>query len=703
MRLFYALFTGFLIVLLLGYTPVQGKPDEQSKVNQLIEVSTAYRFSDINRSIATIDEALLLAQKIDYKAGIAECYLKKGQYLFNNGSQKESGESLKKAADLFKEIDIKDKYAISLKELADYYRTSGNQKMANILIGQSSSIAASLHNPALVAECEIASGIIDMNAGKFADATAHYLTALQSAESIKNDEIIMNSCRELGNINAMQGNIPISNDYFKRALAINLKIGNRLGVADAYCNIGSNFLALGNDVDAVTNIMKSLDLAKELNYKPTLALDYLNLGYCNSRRNEIAQAQTHFADAGKLLKDLNDKHGQAEVLNAQGYLAAKENNYEQAATNYLLSAEIAKPINANDQLKTSYDGLAYVFEQRKDYEAAYKFQKLAKGLSDQLFGADNTKMVTKLQLNYDFNKIQEQQRIQQHLKDQIADSEKKRATYFQLFLVLMGVMALILAGFAFIAYRANRKAKVLLIERNELITVEKERAERILSDIIPNEIESKIKESGIGQIESFATVMFIDFNEFSKTEQQFDSISLMDELDIVFKGMDDISKKFKLETLKTLSDGYLCIGGLANSLECRPEDVVNAAIKIQLFMDECKMKRIQEGKPYFELKIGIHTGQIAGGIVGVRTIAADIWGESVQTASMLEKMALAGEIRVSDSTYHMVKSKFETVYSGNLKVAHKEIGVHQIAQFRSEVSHLSVTDNVNELLHRLKN
>ncbi|MFK5143446.1 adenylate/guanylate cyclase domain-containing protein, partial [Klebsiella pneumoniae] len=81
-------------------------------------------------------------------------------------------------------------------------------------------------------------------------------------------------------------------------------------------------------------------------------------------------------------------------------------------------------------------------------------------------------------------------------------------------------------------------------------------AEKLLSNIIPNEIEHKIKESGIGQQNGFATVMFIDFNEFSKTEQQFNPMELMDELDIIFKGMDDISKKFKLETLKTLSDGY---------------------------------------------------------------------------------------------------------------------------------------------------
>jgi adenylate cyclase len=389
------------------------------------------------------------------------------------------------------------------------------------------------------------------------------------------------------------------------------------------------------------------------------------------------------------------------VLNAKGYLAAKTHDYDEAAQNYLASADIAKTIHANDQLKTSYEGLSYIFEQRKDYEAAYKFQKLAQGLSNELYNTSNAQMVTKLQLNYDFEKMQEQQHIQQQLKDKINESERKRDRYFRYFLLVLGFMLIILAASAYVAYRATRKAKELLVDKNELITTEKERAERILSDIIPAEIEEKIKESGIGQIENCATVMFIDFYEFTKTEQKFNPAELMDELDLVFKGMDDISKKFRLETLKTLSDGYLCIGGSANSLDCKPEDVVSAAIKIQLYMDDLKLRNIREGRPHFEMRIGIHTGQIAGGIVGVRTIAADVWGEVVHAASLMEKMANAGEIRISEATYQLVKNKFETIYCGKLKGYMKELEVYQIANFKTEFSHLTVSAGAAHILSKL--
>jgi adenylate cyclase len=700
MRILYSII--FLILFSAGFVSGAAKPDEQSKVNQLVELSTAYRFTDINKSISTIDEAMALAQKIDFKAGIAECYLKKGQYLFNNGNQKESGENLQKAADIFMQIEAKGKYALCLKELGDYYSAIGDREKAKELIKQSSTIAAELQDRSLQAQCDIASGIIEMNGGKFAESTAHFLNALKTAEAIKNDEIIMNSCRELGNLNSLEGNIPLSNDYYHRALAINIKIGNKLGVADLYCNIGSNFLSLGNQQEAHANIQKSLELARSLNYKPTLALDLLNMGYCMTYQSQYEKARMEFDEAQNVFTELDDKHGYAEVMNAKGYLLAKTRDYNEAAKSYLASADIAKQINANDQMKTSYEGLAYIFEQRKDYEAAYKYQKLAQGISNEIYNTSNAQMVTKLQLSYDFEKMQEQQRIQQELKDKISESERKRSRYLAYFLIVLGLMAIVSAVSAFVAYRATRNAKELLVEKNELITKEKDRAERILSDIIPAEIEAKIKESGIGQIESFATVMFIDFYEFTKTEQKFHPMALMDELDIIFKGMDDITQKFNLETLKTLSDGYLCLGGSADSAESRPEDVINAAIKIQLLIDEIRLKNMREDKPYFEMRIGIHTGEIAGGIVGVRTIAADIWGEAVQAASFMEKMANAGEIRISEATFQLIKNKFETIYSGKLKVADKEMQVYQIVNFKTDISRLNVSQGANDLLNKFK-
>ena len=133
------------------------------------------------------------------------------------------------------------------------------------------------------------------------------------------------------------------------------------------------------------------------------------MGYCLTYQNDFEGAEGQLSEAENVFTELNDMHGHSEVLNAKGYLYANTHKYNDAVENYLASADMAKKIHADDQLKTSYEGLAYIFEQRKDYEGAYKFQKLAQGLSNQLYNTSNAQMVTKLQLSYDFEKMQEQQ------------------------------------------------------------------------------------------------------------------------------------------------------------------------------------------------------------------------------------------------------------------------------------------------------
>ncbi|MFN8276618.1 MAG: tetratricopeptide repeat protein [Chitinophagales bacterium] len=698
---------GFTIVLslalmiLLGSVRATAMPaeDEQSKVSQQIEMANAFRYSDFEKAKSHLDEALAIAQRINYKSGIAESYWKLGQLQYNKGLLEESRTNLEKALQIYRQSGNKINYASVLKDLCDYYSTSGNTVEAERMINEATAIARAANNQLLLAGCEIEGGIVAMKTGRFAEATAHYLSALRIGEESQNDEVVMNSCRELGNINSLQSNLPLSNDFFNRALNINKKLGNKLGMADAYCNIGSNFLSLGNYNEAVQNIRMSMDLSRELNYKPTLATNLLNMGYALTYSGNPAEAEKNLEEAAQLYTELNDKHGQAEVLNAKGFLFSKSKDYDRASSYYLEAAKLSDEIKANSILKNACDGLAFIFEKKGDFESAYRFQKRSQQLAAQLFSGDNAKMVTQLQLNYEFDKQKEQQRIQQKLKDDVVANERKISQFTIIGLIIFFLMAVGIAFAAVKAYRASRESKLLLQEKNELITRQKEKAERILSEIIPVEIEEQLQASA-SNVERFATVMFIDFKNFTKTEELFSPIDLMDELDIIFKALDDISKKYQLETLKTLSDGYLCIGGLNANGILQPEQVINAGIKVQQFMDELMYKRKAAGKPFFEMKIGIHSGVITGGIVGVRTLAADIWGETVQTASLIEKLTDGGEIKLSASTYELIKSQFETVYAGQVKCGKHLTDVYQLVRSKAPWSTLDVSREVQQLIEK---
>ncbi len=693
------------ILAVVAFLSVSAKEDNYSKVKQLVEMSAAYRYTDMGKAVVEIDKALELSTAIGYKEGMADAYLKKGQYLFNQGKHEESNVCLYKAAGLFKQFN-ENKYALCLKELADNFRIIGNNSKAEELVNQAASLAKNANNKLLEAECEISKGLILMNLGKFAPATTHYLTAYKIGEDIKNDEIIINSCRELGNINSLDGNINLSNQYFQKCLDLNKKTDNKLGMADAYCNLGSNFLNIGNYEEAEKSIQASLKIAEDLSYRSTIALNFLNLGYLKSNTNNIPAAFENLEKALKIFQDVNDKKGQAQVYNAKGYLFAKKKEYQQAAQFYELSETISKEIKANDELRSSYEGLAYVFEQLNDFETAYKFQKLEQTLSNQIYSSDNSKKVTQLQLNYEFNKIQENQRVAQKYKDDIAAQDKRATQIFIGFLIIAGLMSLALLYTSVRAYKENKKAKELLAERNKLITIEKERSEKLLHDIVPAELGERISQANINQSDNFATVMFVDFIDFTKSEELFSPADLMDELDIIFKSLDDISKKFKLETMKTLGDGYLCIGGLTSNKSTSPVDVIEAALKIRDCITMLKERRIKENKPYFEMQIGIHSGQIVGGIVGVRTLSDDVWGDTVQSASMIEKYKgeCGGNIKISQSTFNLVKSYFECTKCGELPIlGDHELAVYQVISKRKDpLGSFSLTENINEVLAKIE-
>ena len=102
-----------------------------------------------------------------------------------------------------------------------------------------------------------------------------------------------------------------------------------------------------------------------------------------------------------------------------------------------------------------------------------------------------------------------------------------------------------------------------------------------------------------------------------------------------------------------------------------PIDVVNCGIEICRFMDDYKQKRIEQNLPFFEVRIGIHTGPVISGIVGTKKFAYDIWGDTVNTAARMESSGIPGSVNISGDTFHFIKDHFKCTYRGKIEAKNK--------------------------------
>ncbi len=219
---------------------------------------------------------------------------------------------------------------------------------------------------------------------------------------------------------------------------------------------------------------------------------------------------------------------------------------------------------------------------------------------------------------------------------------------------------------------------VIFFQRNK-IKKGKLLSDELLLNILPYTIaeELKLKGNAESKLIDMVTVLFTDFKGFTQLSEQFTPQELVAEINECFSAFDKIMIKYNVEKIKTIGDAYMAAGGLPTSNQTHAEDVICAALEIQQYMSDYKKARQEAGKLFFEIRIGIHSGPVVAGIVGIKKFAYDIWGDTVNIASRMESSGEVGKVNVSETTYELTRENFNFEYRG--KVAAK--GKGEISMF----------------------
>lgn len=173
-----------------------------------------------------------------------------------------------------------------------------------------------------------------------------------------------------------------------------------------------------------------------------------------------------------------------------------------------------------------------------------------------------------------------------------------------------------------------------------------ERSDRLLLNVLPRPIAERLKQGRTVIADRFpaATVLFADLVDFTPLSASLEPAALIGLLDAIFSAFDQLADKYGVEKIKTIGDGYLAAAGLP---EPRP-DHVQAAGQMALEMLSALRPINAAHGAQLSLRIGLHTGPVVAGVIGLKKFSYDLWGDTVNLASRMESLGVPGKIHVTD-------------------------------------------------------
>ncbi|MDQ2099009.1 MAG: adenylate/guanylate cyclase domain-containing protein [Tychonema bourrellyi B0820] len=206
-------------------------------------------------------------------------------------------------------------------------------------------------------------------------------------------------------------------------------------------------------------------------------------------------------------------------------------------------------------------------------------------------------------------------------------------------------------------------------QAEDALREEQEKSEKLLLNILPKAIAERLKrnETTIAEYFPEVTVLFADLVGFTSFSTTMSPIELVELLNQIFSGFDLICERLGLEKIKTIGDAYMAVGGLPEPRADHAEAIAQMALDLQTEIARFNAKNNQS----FSIRIGIHSGPVVAGVIGIKKFIYDLWGDTVNIASRMESHGLPWRIQVSETTYKLLEHKYLFDERGTIEVKGK--------------------------------
>jgi class 3 adenylate cyclase len=657
------------------------------RVNLFNEIAWELRTSNRLLSIAYLDSALVLARRLKFSKGEGNALNYRGVVEDIHGNNDAAISFFEQALRVRELLGDKHGVANLYNNIGNVRENQGDYYAALKNYQQSLRIREEQRDTMRMARIYYNLAILYENMGSYPEALDYILQHLLAAERTGEEERVANAWNILGNINTEIDRFEEALEAYQKSLAMHRKLGNDWETASVLNNIA-------NLKDAMAEYQMNKDILADsvlLLFKDALAtLD----------------------EALVLREKLEDVSGQGEIFNNRGYILKNLGSYYQdkgdtgkasktwkEAEDYLFrSLDIWQKEGNKDGIMKTYNGIADVRRRQKRFREALDYTKryyaLAKELEDQKYQQNGLKDLARVyfalgeyKTAYEYREAYDELRYTRFNENRIKEEERKYAFYGdqkKQYEIMQQKQVLLLRD-AQLKNAANVRNSLIggavlllllalvLFNRNKIIRQAKQRSEDLLLNILPAETAEELKKFGKARARKYdeVTVLFTDFQSFTKIAEETSAEDLVAELDECFQAFDEITARYGIEKIKTIGDAYLCASGLPTPSSTHAEDMVQAALDMQKFMTQFRIKQRTTKKPEFYCRIGIHSGQVVAGVVGKKKFAYDIWGDTVNLAARMEQSGEVGKVNISKNTYDLVRHKFQCVHRGKVNAKNK--------------------------------
>lgn len=576
----------------------------------------------------------------------------------NNLDRKPSNEVVKKA--------FRNRLAATLNAIGYIYDVQGDLAKGLEYYNSSLKLYEEDGNKEGIATCFNNIGFAYKSQGDIPKALEYLEKSLKIVEQFGDKDGIAIGLNNIGLIYEDQGDIAKALEFHERSLKLREEIGKKSGIARSLSNIGVIYINKGDIPKGLEYHQKSLKIREEIADKQGIAHCLKNIGHVYRDQGNTSEALKHYEKSLKIFEEFGDKQGVANLLQIIGDVYFIRKDYPKAEDYLKRSIRMSRELGFPENIRNVSQKLARLYTASGKYQLALENYQLYIQMRDSLDNIETQKATIKQQTKYTYEKRELAVQAEQEKKDAIALEELEKQKLMRNGFV-GGFAVMLLFAAVFFTQRNN------ISKEKKISDKERKRSEELLLNILPEEVAEELKAKGEADAKHMddVTVLFTDFKGFTAMSELVTPKQLVKDLHECFSAFDNICDKYGIEKIKTIGDAYMAAGGVPTPDEHHAENVLKAALEMRDFVEQGKARKIANNLPYFEIRVGIHSGPIVAGIVGVKKFAYDIWGDTVNTASRMESSGEVGKVNVSGTTYELVKDQFACTYRGKISAKGK--------------------------------